>query len=552
MFDEGKGRAHSSHKSMERPSDKVEIEKECFNFFSDAVFIHCEGKIVVANDKAINLMGFWDESEVIGRQISSVLVAHPDYAEAVKQRLQELAMGNCVPPMEQKLIKKDGSVLDVEIASIPHIYKGVSGTIVIIHNLTEKNDLEAKLKASQESAINRQKSYERVVELSPNAIIIHKGGKIVYANKGAERFLGIDDIRSIIGMEGSEFIKIHPDDREMVFALMQKLNESEMVQPFVELRLIRKDGTVISAEVSAASYLEDGERCITLIARDITARKRLEENKRKLDQAIEHDKLKTEFFSNLSHELKTPLNIILGSIQLVSTIRNESNGIIDGDKLDRYTLMMKQNCFRLLRLINNLIDITRLDVGFLKMNFRNNNIVEIIEDICMSVVGYVESKNLSITFDTEVEEIITACDADKLERVMLNLISNAIKFTPPGGNIYVNIYTKADSFVITVKDTGIGIPKDMTDKIFERFRQVEHLFTRNREGSGIGLSLVKSIIEAHGGTIHVESEEGMGSNFIMNLPVKVVETKNQQVCEKDLSKQNKVERINIEFSDIYG
>jgi signal transduction histidine kinase len=160
---------------------------------------------------------------------------------------------------------------------------------------------------------------------------------------------------------------------------------------------------------------------------------------------------------------------------------------------------MKQNCYRLLRLINNLIDITKIDSGFINLNLQNKNIVEVIENVTLSTVEYVESKCRTIIFDTDVEEKIMAFDPEKIERIILNLISNAVKFTKPQDQIEINVYDKKENIIISVKDTGIGIPKEKQKIIFERFRQVSPLLNRTHEGSGIGLSLVKSLVEMHTG-----------------------------------------------------
>ena len=195
------------------------------------------------------------------------------------------------------------------------------------------------------------------------------------------------------------------------------------------------------------------------------------------------------------------------------------NGLVgEEETTKRYLSVMKQNCYRLLRLINNLIDITRIEVGYLKMGFGNYDIVKVVEDITMSTVDYIESKGLSLIFDTDVEEKIIGIDRENMERVMLNLLSNAIKFSKENGHIWVNIYDKGDTVEISVKDDGIGISEEMQESIFERFVQSDPLFTRNHEGSGIGLSLVKSIVEAHGGQVYAKSKEGYGSEFIVELP----------------------------------
>ncbi|EYE89546.1 histidine kinase [Fervidicella metallireducens AeB] len=295
------------------------------------------------------------------------------------------------------------------------------------------------------------------------------------------------------------------------------------------------------------------------IGRDITEKKRMEQLKkyaeermRILNEAMQYEKIKTEFLANISHELRTPLNVILGALQLLD-LNMKSNLIYDKEnKLNRYSAIMKQNCYRLLRIVNNLIDITKIDSGFSKLNLKNGNIVGIVEDIALSVADYVENKSIQLIFDTEIEEKIMAFDADKLERIILNLISNAVKFTPAGGMINVNIYDCIDSIKISVKDNGIGIPKDKLEIIFQRFRQVDKSLTRNHEGSGIGLSLVKSFVEMHGGKIEVYSTEGEGSEFIVELPVRLVEEEEETISTNDDIFSARIQRISVEFSDIYS
>ena len=186
----------------------------------------------------------------------------------------------------------------------------------------------------------------------------------------------------------------------------------------------------------------------------------------------------------------------------------------------------------------------------MKLNLSNYNIIKIVEDISLSVVIFVESKGIKLIFDTDIEEKITACDPNIIERIILNLLSNAIKFTDIGGKITVNIFDKGKNIFISVQDTGDGISKEDQVKIFQRFSQVDGSLSRNSEGSGIGLSLVKSFVEMHGGKITVDSCLGKGSNFIFNLPIKIVET--PQKIDVEPVNSNNMDAINVEFSDIYS
>lgn len=276
------------------------------------------------------------------------------------------------------------------------------------------------------------------------------------------------------------------------------------------------------------------------------------ENQRLVDEVVQNDKVKTEFFANISHELKTPLNIIFSTAQLFKLYTENNDLELDKHKLIGYTGTIKQNCYRLLRLVNNLIDLTKIESGFMELNLKNENIVDVVETISLSTVNYVESMGRSIIFDTEIEEKIMAVDGEKMERIILNLISNATKFTKPGDVIEVNIYDKDKSVDICIKDTGSGIPPDKLNTIFERFKQVDPLLSRRHEGSGIGLYLIKSLIELHGGTISVTSELNVGTEFTISLPVMLTDDDDNSDGPSTYTHTNKVEKIKIEFSDIYN
>ena len=285
---------------------------------------------------------------------------------------------------------------------------------------------------------------------------------------------------------------------------------------------------------------------------DFINRKNLLESKKELEitnqKLEEYEKLRTDFFANISHELKTPINVISCAQQMINTLITHDEHI--DRSISKYLSMIKQNSNRLIRLISNLIDITKIDSFNFDINLINTDIIKVIEDITMSVVSFIENKGLSITFDTSFEEKIIACDPDQIERIILNLLSNAIKFTDKGGSIFVNIYLEENMICISIKDTGIGIPENMKDLIFDRFVQVDKSTSKNSEGSGIGLSLVKSLVEIHGGNIHVNSRVGDGSEFIVMLPNITLE---EEAIEEELLLVNSdcIKKASIEFSDIY-
>ena len=269
----------------------------------------------------------------------------------------------------------------------------------------------------------------------------------------------------------------------------------------------------------------------------------------------EHDEMKNEFFANISHELRTPLNIILSSIQLL--LVSEKNYKDDSltEHIAKISEMIKQNSYRLLRLVNNLIDSNKISASFYDLHLKNHNIVNVVEDISLSVANYIKDKNIDFLFDTDIEERVMACDADMIERIMLNLFSNAVKFTEPGGNIFVNIHGEENKIAISVEDSGIGMSEEDQRVIFERFKQVDKSFARKREGSGIGLWLVKLLVEMHKGSISVKSEVGKGSEFIITLPIIIMDDQGDlDYLDKQINSgkvDNNFEKVKIEFSDIY-
>lgn len=299
---------------------------------------------------------------------------------------------------------------------------------------------------------------------------------------------------------------IHTDDMNLFFRLNNKTHEDRELSR-LNVRCLCKDGIYKWLEFSIRYIKENDNYIVT--ARDVTKEIKMEEDKKFLEDTIYLESIKNEFFANISHEFKTPINIILGIMKLLDS--NIQRGNIYGDcdiNLDNYINSIKQNSYRLLRIINNLIDMTRIDTGFYEIQLGNYDFIKIIEDITMLVMDYIKEKNINIVFDTDIEELVIACDHDKIEHVILNLLSNAIKYTPKGGEIIVYIKYKKDKVIVSVKDNGVGISKDKLGLIFEKFGQANYCLTRPCEGSGIGLSLVKSLIELHGGNVYVKSIEG--------------------------------------------
>lgn len=514
------------------------------------VYISSNSQFVLANKEGLRILGEKNVNSILGKNINEYI--HPDYIQKIDYRKKQVeGEFKSSPCEEQIIVSSDRSYIYTESTSVPIVYNGKNATLTIKKDISSKKKHEKELLESEER-------YRKLISLLPEGLTLQDGTTIIFANDAYAKILGYDCGEELIGKPVIELVDLNYIEK--LSARVKSVMESNKIQPFSEYKLRKRDGSLVIIESSSVKIILGGQEYVLSTIRDITQRKKDEElknkaieNKKLLEKAIEEDKLKTEFFSNISHELRTPLNIILSSIQLLSKYIDSPNDR-QTISVKRYMDVMKQNCYRLLRLINNFLDITKIDTGFYNLNLSNYNIISIVEDITQSVATYLESKEIEVIFDTEVEEKIISCDGDKIERIILNLLSNAIKFTEPGGQILVSIYDKFDSVQISIKDTGIGIPEDKVNVIFDRFKQVDKSFSRNNEGTGIGLSLVKSLVELHGGCIRAYSKYGEGSEFIINLPANQFSIENEVTFRHttlgDID-EKRIEKMNIEFSDIY-
>ena len=247
-------------------------------------------------------------------------------------------------------------------------------------------------------------------------------------------------------------------------------------------------------------------------------RKEMEKNEQLFKKVLSLEQNKNNYFVNLSHELRTPLNVLSSINQLIKEFTKKDN-FITPEKLSYYMGIMDRNCSRLLSLINNLIDHTKIENNSYIMNKTDENIVYLVEETVLDMKDYIEEKGLELIFDTDIEEKVIRCDKIDIERCIINLVGNAVKFTPAGGLIKVLIQDLDDKVKIIVKDNGIGISEENQKIIFDRFNQVVDESSEQKGGSGLGLTITKQLITLHNGEIYVESEVGVGSEFIIILPV---------------------------------
>lgn len=270
----------------------------------------------------------------------------------------------------------------------------------------------------------------------------------------------------------------------------------------------------------------------------------------------EVDEIKSHFFANISHEFRTPLTLILGPVKQIIERTKET-------KTKEDLNLVHRNANRLLGLVNQLLDISKIESGNMKLQTTPINIIPYLKALVLSFTSYAERKRISLKFISDLDELTVYIDKDKFEKIINNILSNAFKFTPDGGTIEVKVKPssfpplvkgelKGGSVEISVTDTGVGIPKEKLRKIFDRFYQVDGSHTREQEGTGIGLSLTKELIELHKGKIEVESEEGKGSTFTVSIPLGTAHLNPEEIFEKDNEQEYVKEKRKPNFDDYIG
>ncbi|MFW9826811.1 MAG: ATP-binding protein [Candidatus Thorarchaeota archaeon] len=347
-------------------------------------------------------------------------------------------------------------------------------------------------------------------------IIINLELKIEYVNKKPLYKLTRYDVEEVIGKIFLEFL--HPEDRKVILELFSKAFKEEG-EATLEARLKHKDGHYLYIETNGKLFHnEKGKPKALLITRDITELKNFEkfvtEENKKLKEV---NQIKSELIMQSSHEFKTPLSSIYAASQLLlNNIKDQVN--IKSSELIEIIYKESQ---RLKHLIENLLDVSRVESGKFSLQLKKENLIKIIKSCYADLKYWADKKNLKFTFDLP-SDLILKVDKLRIEQVITNLISNAIKYTPLRGNIYISLKEKDTCLEFSIKDTGIGFTKNETKLLFQKFGKIKRLINRmdiDTEGSGLGLYISKEIVELHNGKISAKSlGRYKGSTFTIRLP----------------------------------
>lgn len=409
--------------------------------------------------------------------------------------------------------------------------------------LKEKEKLQKNIEKLEEVSFNMEYYkviYEELLRNMPAGILISSEDKIMFVNKKVLNLFKLNSENSIINKNILDIIDENVKDKYMED--LKSLDLDEIDQNVIKTRFSYNNVTFEGSEIKFYENVRERIFQVSII-NSIEDKIKLENAEKQLELRDIMDKTRNEVLSNISHEFKTPVNVIYSTVQIQDINLEKGNY----GKILEFNEIIKQNCNRLIRLINNFIDSTKLENNKLEVNLKYVNIVSIVEDITMSVINFAKRQNIQVIFDTEEEELYCEIDIEHIERIMLNILSNAIKYNKKNGTIDVIVKDSKEEIYIEVIDSGIGIPKEKIDRIFERFERMENRNAIIKEGSGIGLSIVKKLVKAINGKIEIESEVNKGTTVRLifkklSNPSDIEEIYN---ISQDLE-----EKVKLEMSDI--
>lgn len=440
-----------------------------------------------------DLTGYTTEEYLVQRSISYGTTMHPDDRERVWREVQAALEEHRPFEMTYRILTRSGEVKWVwERGEGIYITEGPLDYVEgFVTDVTERKRAEQLLRQSEES-------YRRLIAFSPYAILVNRGDRIVFANDQAIKLFGAVRANEILDKSLLELI--HPDHHAVVRERIHELLEGRQAVPVSEDKIVRLDGMTIDVEVSATRFTDEGGPAILVMLRDVSERKRLQEQLRRTERIAELGTLA----SGMAHEIGTPMNVILGRAEyLMDRVTEEPI------KKGLHTIVTQVE--RITKVMNQLLSFARrkppercpLDLQ------------KVIEDSVEMFHERLARNRIHVQMELEASCPMVLADADHMGQVAINLIMNALHAMPDGGTLYVGLVPVQQMAQLTIADTGHGMPQDVVKKIFEPF------FTTKEfgKGTGLGLTVVKGIIEEHQGSITVESEEGKGTTFKVLLPV---------------------------------
>ncbi|AOR24107.2 histidine kinase [Clostridium taeniosporum] len=372
----------------------------------------------------------------------------------------------------------------------------------ILDELSEDIFLKNKeLEISILNLKNKEYLYETFFRFMPHPIILIslENNRILFANKAFLNLINVNNLRDVINKKINKYIHFVTSNNNNNSSLtFNAILSSKTEERFVNAKFL--------------SMYKDRLEDLILIE-DNTSKVLTEEIKKEVESRMVEERIRTEFLSSISHDLKTPINVIYSSIQVQRIYSNKN----DIKSLEKYNSISKMNCISLIKLTNNLIDMSKINSNFLMPNLEKINVIETTEDIVTSLVDYAQSNNVEIIFNTNTEESYLQLDYEFLQRIILNLISNSIKYTLNNGKIIIDILDKEDKVKIYIIDNGCGMSEEFIKEAFCKY-SMDKYAKNAKNGTGIGLYVVKKLVELQSGEIDIKSKLGNGTKITITFP----------------------------------
>jgi PAS domain S-box-containing protein len=521
--------------SKRAPHDRAEIPKRldaerwlaAIVESSDDAIIgkNLDGIITSWNAGAERIFGY-SADEALGKPVTILIPQNLWHEEAAI--LERLRRGERVDHFETMRVHKDGSKISISLTISP--IRDSSGTISgiskIARDITEHNRLVARDELARAEML-AERRFRELLENAPDAILqADSSGTIVIANRTAELMFGYRH-DELVGVAVDTLV---PDAaRPRHSAHREAFAASGVTRPMglgLDLRARRKDGTEIPVEISLSPIRTKSGVNVAAVIRDVTERKRAEQQIHSLEQSYMAElearhkeserlnRLKSEFLASVSHELRTPLHTIIGFAELLG---EEREGPLN-EKQRRFLTHIQADSEHLLELINDVLDLSRIEAGGLTLRTEAFSLRSAISEAVNAIRSQASAKPVAVR-EGIIPEIDVLADPVRVKQILYNLLSNGVKFTQAGGEVAVSAELRGASITICVADTGLGIPIEQRALIFDKFYQVGNTTAGVRQGTGLGLTICKQLVELQGGTIWVESEPGIGSRFYFTLPV---------------------------------
>jgi PAS domain S-box-containing protein len=493
------------------------------------------GVITSWNAAATRIFGY-EPPEAIGQPVS--LLAWPGEEERIDVFLAILRHGGRVDHTEVSRKHKNGKKILVSLSLSPIVDSNgvIIGIAKIARDITERTEAasaleDSRIRLTEQQANARaemlaERKFRELLENAPDAILqVNQAGAIIIANCTAEKMFCYTR-EELIGLNVDLLVPeanraAHPAHRKT----LATAGKSRPMGLGLDLFAQRKDGTRFPVEISLSPMNTENGVHVTAVIRDVTDRKLTEQRVRTLQEsymtelearhkeAERLNQLKSEFMASISHELRTPLHTIIGFAELM---QEEGEGPLNF-KQRRFMHHIHVDSEHLLGLINDVLDLSRIEAGGLNLHTEPVRLLLIVAESINAIRLYAESRSVSIRMGNEIDFSVIA-DPMRLRQILYNLLSNGAKFTQPGGEVHVEAAVEGNNVRITVSDTGLGIAPEERTRIFEKFYQVGLTPVGVREGTGLGLAICKQLVEMQKGTIWVESELGKGSKFHFTLP----------------------------------